>query len=84
MRINFFTKESKLLTFYELDSNPFKVGEIINLNIYNHERVIWSSVEEVHKSYKIENIEHYLTADYTKEIKRNIIHTVAIELSELI
>lgn len=82
MRINFVTKKMNSITYYELNSNPFKVGEIISINIYNHEKQIWN-IEEVHKSYKIEKIEHYLTIEYTKEIEKNLIHNVIVELSEL-
>jgi len=82
MRIEFITKNYDLIAHYELDSNPFIIGENINIHVYNHDKQLWN-IEEVHGRFKIKKIEHFLTVDYTKELERYLSHTVVIEVSEL-
>jgi len=82
MRIGFVTKDDVYIAHFEVESNPFKVDEIININISNNDKQLWT-VEDVHKSFKIENIEHFLRIDFNSN---KIVYTyfdIIIEVSEL-
>lgn len=56
---------------FELDSNPFKIGEEFSLNIKNNNPKCWD-VEEVNKKFKIEKIEHKFEKTYPKILSHSI------------
>jgi len=80
MRIEIVTKEGELVTDFELESNPFKVGETINVQVSNYDKSFWTA-EEVRGDFMINKIEHFLRKDYTRSQKVSTVFTVSIEVS---
>jgi hypothetical protein len=80
MRIEIVNKERKLVTDFELESNPFKVGEIINVKVSNHDKSFWTS-EDFNEDFVIDKIEHFLRKDYTRAQKVSTVLTVSVEVS---
>lgn len=64
MKIEVVDKEGALITNFELEANPFKVGETIHVNVSNHNKRFWTKVEEIKKSFIIDKIEHFVRMDY--------------------
>lgn len=80
MRIEIVTKEGELVTDFELESNPFKVGETINVQASNYDKSFWRA-EEVRGDFMINKIEHFLRKDYTRSQKVRTVFTVSVEVS---
>lgn len=83
MRIEIINKNGDLITDFESESNPFKIGEAINISVSNYDESFWS-VDEVKADFKVEKIEHFLRKDYTLAHKCYTVFTVSVEVSELL
>ena len=57
MRIEIVTKDGGLITDFELEANPFKVGETLNVKVSNYNKEFWTA-SEVNSDYVIDKIEH--------------------------
>jgi hypothetical protein len=81
MRIEIIDKEGNEIQNLNLESNPFKVGQIIHLSVNNRNKEYWA-VEEIQKSFVVDKIEHYARVDYSfnKTVQENV--SVSIEVSE--
>ena len=80
MRIEIVNKEGELVTDFELEANPFKVGETINVQVSNYDKSFWTA-EEVRGNFVIEKIEHFVRKDYTRTQKVNTVFTVSVQVS---
>jgi hypothetical protein len=78
--IEIVNKEGELVTYLELEANPFKVGETINIQASNYDKSFWT-VEEVRGDFIIEKIEHFVRKDYIKTQKINTVFTVSVQVS---
>jgi len=79
MRIEIVNKKGELITDFELESNPFKVGQTINVQVSNYDKTFWT-VEEVGGDFIINKITHFLRTDYTKAQKVSTVFTVSVEV----
>lgn len=82
MRIEIINKEGELITDFELESNPFKVGETLSLSVSNHNKDFWT-VDDLRGDYKVEKIEHFLRKEYTRSKKVSTVFSVSVQVSEL-
>jgi hypothetical protein len=74
-----------LLTTFELDSNPFKVDELLYIDIQNNCPNFWHDKMNVYnKAFKIINIEHSLRQFYNPKESYLHIFTVIIYVNEII
>ena len=80
MRIEIVNKEGELITDFELEANPFKVGETINVRVLNHDKSFWTAEEEVIGDFVIEKIEHFVRKDYLDLQKISTIFTVSVQV----
>ena len=80
MRIEIVDKEGQLITDFELEANPVKVGEIVNIKVTNHDISFWTT-KEVNADFVINKIEHFLRKDYTRTQNINTVFTVSVEVS---
>jgi len=81
MNIEIINKDGDLITNFELESNPFKLGEIITISVSNHNKSFWD-VEEITASvFKIKKIEHLFRKTYTLNKKCRSEFTVSVEVS---
>lgn len=65
MKIEIVEKDGESITYFDLESNPFKVGEHIFLNINNECKEFWNN-EELRGEFKIDKIEHTFHKTYTQ------------------
>ena len=82
MRIEIVTKDEDYIADFEAESNPFKVGEIIDIHskrMDNKNKV----VEEFCKWFKIEEIRHFLEHEYNDSNFNYTYFQTTIEVSEL-
>lgn len=79
MRIEIVNKKGGLITDFELESNPFEIGQTINVNVSNYDKSFWKA-EEVNGAFVINNIEHFLRKDYITQ-KISTLFTVSVEVS---
>lgn len=77
------TKESNLITSFELDGNPFKIGEFYYLTIHNNDPSFWDKAE-TNKKYKIINIEHFSRQMYLPNHTYHFTFTVSVTVEEVI
>jgi hypothetical protein len=63
MRIEIIDKNGDLVTSYEMESCPFKVGETLHINVVNNDKTKWD-IKELRGSFQIEKIEHSLRKFY--------------------
>lgn len=82
MKIEIINKEGTLITTFELETNPFKVGETISINISNYDKEFWNT-EEVKGDYMIDKIEHFLSRDYETNRKCYTSFCVSVEVTKL-
>jgi len=82
MRFEIVDKEGFVITDFNLEANPFKVGEIINISVNNYNKEFWS-YEEVKGDYKIDNIEHYFSIDYKVNKNTHTRFCVSVEVTKL-
>ena len=80
MRIEIVNKEGDLITDFELEANPFKVGEMLNVKVSNYNKKFWTA-SEVSGDYIVNKIEHFLRKDYTLTEKISIVFSVSVEVS---
>lgn len=80
MKIEIVNKEGELITDFELEANPFKVGEIINVQVSNHDKSFWVT-EEVRGDFVIEKIEHFVRQIYTRTPNISTVFTVSVQVS---
>lgn len=82
MKIEIINKEGTLITTFELETNPFKVGETISINISNYDKEFWN-IEEVRGDYMIDKIEHFLRKIYQRNQKCYTSFSVSVEVTKL-
>lgn len=63
MKIEIVDNEGTLIADFDLEANPFKIGETININVNNYNKEFWN-VDEVRGDYRIDKIEHFLRKDH--------------------
>jgi hypothetical protein len=81
MRIEIINKDGDLITDFELETNPFKVGEKININVQNYDKKFWN-ISEFAEQFVVDDIEHCLRKDYLpKYTKVNTVFTVSVKVS---
>ena len=79
MIIEIVDKYGDLITDFELEANPFKVGEKINVKVSNYNKKFWTA-SEVSCEYVIHKIEHFLRKDYTLNEKISTTFSVSVEV----
>lgn len=82
MNIEIINKEGELITDYELESNPFKIGQTINISVSNYDKEFWN-IKEVKGDFVIDKIEHFLRKDYRINQKCYTSFCVSIEVTKL-
>lgn len=80
MRIEIINKENELITDFELEANPFKIGERINIQVSNYDKEFWTT-EEVRGDFIINEIEHFLRKTYTRTQKVSTVFSVSVKVS---
>lgn len=83
MKIEILNKQGELITDFELESNPFKIGETINITVSNHDKEYWN-VPEIKGNFKIENVEHFIRKDYISMGRKSSLFVTSVEVSEVI
>ena len=82
MRFEIVDKEGTLITDFDLEANPFKVGERITVRVDNYDKEFWTA-EEVRGDYMIDKIEHYFSRNYTAKQKIYNRFCVSVEVTKL-
>lgn len=82
MRIEIINEKADEIQNLTLDSNPFKIGEIIHLSVNNKNKKFWS-VEEMQKTFIIDKIEHYVIINYLHNETVHESVSISIEVSEV-
>lgn len=80
MRIEIINKENELITDFELEANPFKIGERINIDVSNYDKEFWTP-EEVRGDFIVDEIEHFLRKTYTRTQKVSTVFSVSVKVS---
>ncbi len=84
MNIEIITREGELITSFELESNPFKVGESIYIDISNNDEIYWGNINEINsKQFKIDEIEHISRQIYSPKQKYAFMFTVSVKVTEI-
>ena len=82
MIIEIVNKEGLLITNFDLQSNPFKVGEKINIKIRNYDKSFWTA-EDFKGDFVIEEIQHFFKKSYTWSQKQHEDFIVSVQVSPL-
>ena len=82
MKIEIVNKEGDLVTDFELETNPFKVGEAISVSVSNYDKEFWNT-KEVKGDYVIDKIEYFLRKDYQRNQKCYTSFCVSVEVTKL-
>lgn len=82
MRIEIVDSNGDEINHFELECNPFKVGENIHISVSNKDKSFWM-VDEVDENYTITKIHHSLRKDYTNSGKLYTYFTVTVEVSKI-
>lgn len=77
MRIEIIDQNADEITFFELESNPFIVGQTINIQIMNYDKTNWNT-EEINQSFNITHIEHYFRKEYLKSRNTSEVFTINV------
>jgi hypothetical protein len=83
MRIEIIDTNGNEIQNLTLECNPFNIGQIIHLSVNNRNKDFWTA-EEIHKSFIIEKIEHYVRVDYLFNKTVSEFVSVSIEVSEVV
>jgi hypothetical protein len=83
MKIEIIDNEGNLITDFELETNPFKVGETINISVHNYDKDFWTA-DEVFGEYKIVHIEHYFKKDYQRNKKIYDLFCLSVEVTKIL
>ena len=83
MRIELVNKKGDLLHHMELNNNPFKVGEVLNLNVKNHNDKFWNNVKSFMAKYEITEIEHFYDEHYGPSGNHRETHSISITVFEI-
>lgn len=59
------------ITSFELECNPFKVGEIIHIDNNVIDSEFWNNIPNIKKSFKILKIEHFFRETFGVGMKYN-------------
>lgn len=78
MNIEIVEKDGTLISDFELEANPFKVGEKINITVTNHDSKFWV-IKDHTCEYIIEKIEHFVIHKYLP--KENFINTFTVSVT---
>ena len=79
MTIEIINKEGDSIETYELECNPFEVGQVIHIDVRNHDKEFWG-IEELRQSFEVVEIEHYLRSAYLRTKKHLLNFTVSVEV----
>jgi hypothetical protein len=82
MRIEIVDKEGNEITSFNLESNPFKIGETINISVSNFDKEFWT-VKEINGEFKVDKIEHFIRQTYGRNHRDGTAFTVSVEVSEI-
>ena len=82
MTIEIVNKEGDLITSYDMESNPFKVGETVHISISNNDKEFWS-IKESKGSYVVNKIEHYIRKEFDLNRKRTEHFAVSVEVTKI-
>ncbi|MDD1442767.1 hypothetical protein MEO93_20875 [Dolichospermum sp. ST_sed3] len=80
LNFEFITKTDDLIESIQLESNPFKVGEKIYMNVDVHSDWWNKTKTKMKKEFTIESIEHFITIEYLPNQKHHQKLTVSITL----
>lgn len=82
MSIEVISEESgNVITTFDLECNPFKVGEIINIDINNNDKSFWDK-QELHCRYSIKSIEHFTRQIYLPNQKHICVFVTSLVVQE--
>lgn len=79
MIIEILDNKGKILTDFDLEFNPYKTGETINIQVRNYDTNYWA-VENLSGNFIIDKIEHFIRKDFTRN-KVKVVCTVCIVVS---
>ena len=82
MNFEIINTEGNEVTSFELESNPFKVGENLYINVSNNDFMFWNK-EEINKKLEIIKIEHFSRQMYLPNQKYHFIFTVSVTVEEV-
>lgn len=82
MKIEIVNKKGTLIVGFDLESNPFKVGETINIKVENYKKDFWT-VKEIYKEYRIDKLEHYMRKSYQFNETVSVSFVVSVEVTEI-
>lgn len=74
--------EDNLITTLDLESNPFKVGEILHLDVKNHDPSFWKQ-KEMRKDFVIQNIQHFAKHKFLPNHHHDLTFTVSVTVKEV-
>jgi hypothetical protein len=82
MRIEIINREGGFITDFELESNPFKVGETLSVNVSNNDKSFWR-VEEIRDDFIIEKIEHFYRKVYSRNKKVSTVFVLSVQVNKI-
>ena len=82
MKIEIVSNKGYLITEFELESNPFKVGEVISLSVSNYDKEFWNK-KELKSDYRITRIEHFIKEEYMPNEKYKLHYCASVEVTQI-
>ena len=82
MKIEIVDAEGDLVTDFNLECNPFKVGEKININITNSDPELWT-VKELSGVYEVESIGHFIAQRYRRHPTVSESFAVSVQVKKI-
>lgn len=84
MRIDIYNEKYDLLENFELETNPFKVGETIEIMRINHDKdkKYWE-VDELVGKFKIFEITHSINTEFRAYTKPSFVFTVKVFVKQI-
>lgn len=83
MTFEIVNKKGDLIHNFEMDNNPFSVGEILNMDVKVHDRNFWHNAKAFMATFEIEKIEHYYREHYGPGDKHRESHSISITVFEI-
>lgn len=83
MRFELVNNKGDLIHDFEMDNNPFSVGEIINMDVKVHNRVFWKDAKAFMATFEIVKIDHFYKENYGPGQKRRDSHSISITVFEI-
>lgn len=81
LHIEIINADGDLIVEYDLANNPYKVGELINIQITDYREK--PLTYKINKTYTIHKIEHFYNKQYMKDNQMSEVHTVSVEVLEV-